>query len=709
MLRPGAYKHVQRWERGWMWVAFLAVVAQAFGQVEPTTPTPAGLQWAEEQAEVPYAVAGSLTAPGQPAFTLHLQASDGTSHLLLQVRAGQAQFFSMQGGKAVPIGAPGKLSGAFAEGAEFTVHRTVWRLSFICGGRVVCRGWSLASEGTAEKVGWEAPGSVKIEDIRIQPLGPINMSDDFMRVPESGGTWEPETGKWQQRALREDAQASAMDASKSANPFSYYGQAAAEGPGITLTGYWFWTDYRISAAVRGEEDSIIGLVVCYQDPSNYLAVRWTCKTAAVAADKLQLLAVADGKEQVLAEARQGFLPGQWYRLALGWSDGLLACWIDGEPRLRARTDLFGQGRGGLMSAGREGAFFDDVEVEDWEEVADELASLPPGKWELQGGQWVPTARGVKVTSKAEATATTGRPQWRDYVVSVHISGTAAAAGLLLGADGSAPVLVAVRPKGAAASLSVLTRSGAGNWQELASVPCQYSAKTGAILEVSLEKGFVTGRLGAAAVEAFVPPLEMGRVALYVSAAIDLVFRDFSVRFPAPPAPAHLVKEFTDVSQHFEMAEWASRRHAWVNEEDLAKGVHLLQPRVTLPSGPWWSKGDYYGDYVVVLPVRNVGSRDFTQTVTLDTEPGWEGAGVTVSVSGRSGEKALYFDIKSGDDKVGEARAEAAGDEAKVSCERRGGFVVIRVDDHVVWAQPVSPAPGLRSETRSEGERKGDGQ
>ena len=686
----------------------LLVAWPAVAQEEQPASAPGGVQWVEEQGEVPYAVAGSLSASGQPSFTVHLQAADGKGHIVLQVKAGQAQFFALEGGKAAPIGASGKLQGAFPEGTEFTLQRTLWRLSFLCGGRVVCRGWSPAAEGASEKVGWEAAGGTKIEDVRLQPLGPIQMSDDFMRAPDSGGTWEPEAGKWQQRALREDAQASAMDASKSANPFSYYGEAGAEGPGITLTGYWFWTDYRVSAAVRGDEESIIGLVVCYQDPANYLAVRWTCKTAASAADKLQLLAVADGKEQVLGEARQGFLAGQWYRLALGWSDGLLVCWVDDEPRLRARTDLFGQGRAGLLSAGAEGAFFDDVEVEDWEEVADELVFMQPGKWELQGGQWAAGPKGVKVTAKAEATATTGRPQWRDYVACVQVSGTASAAGLLLGAGGPTPVLVAVRPKGAAASLAILTRPAGGNWQELASVPCQYSAKTGAFLEASVEKGFVTGRLGGAVIEAFVAGLSGGRVALFVSAASDILFSNFAVRFPPPPPPAHLVKEFTDVSQHFEMAEWASRRHAWVNEEDLAKGVHLLQPRVAQPSGPWWSKGDYFGDYVVSLPVRGVGSRDFTQTVTLDAEPGWYGAGVTVAVSGRSGEKVLYLKVSSGDTVVGEAQASVEG-EATVACERRGQFVVIRVDDKVVWAQRVPSPPGRRSETRAADERKGEGQ
>lgn len=715
VLRRGHSGRMRVWDgaAGWgaaAWVvACLLIAGHALGQGEQAPSATPGVQWAEEQGEAPYCIAGSLAASGQPTFTIHLQAPDEKSHLILEVKAGQAQFFALQSGKRIPVGTAGKVQGVSADGTDFTVQRTLWRLSFICGGRVVCRGWSLTSEGAAEKVGWETAGGTKIDDVRVQPIGAIEMSDDFMRVPESGGTWEPEAGKWQQRALREDAQASAMDASKSANPFSYHGEAAGEGPGIALTGYWFWTDYRISAAVRGEEDSVIGLVVCYQDLANYLAVRWTCKTAAVAADKLQLLAVADGKEQVLAEARQGFLAGQWYRLALGWCDGLLACWVDGEPKLRARTDLFGQGRAGLLSAGREGAFFDDVEVSDWEEVADELVALAPGKWELQGGQWMPGPTGVKVTAKAETSATTGRPEWRDYVARVHVSGSASVAGLLLGAGGPAPVLVAVRPKGAAASLAILARPAGGNWQEMAAAPCQYSAKTGAVLEASVEKGFVTGRLGTAAVEAFVPALDGGRVALFASGAAGLVFKDFGVRFLPPPPPAQLPKEFTDVSQHFEMAEWASRRHAWVNEEDLGKGVHLLQPRVTLPSGPWWSKGDYFGDYVVSLPVRNIGSRDFTQSVTLDAEPGWEGSGVTVSVSGRSGEKVLYIKVTSGEAEVGKAQATVEGEAATVVCERRGQFVVVRVDESVVWAQRVSPSPGRRSETGAGGERKGEGQ
>jgi len=69
-----------------------------------------------------------------------------------------------------------------------------------------------------------------------------------------------------QKALREDVQAAAMDASKSTNPFSYFGETSDATPAIAVTGYWFWRDYTISSAVRGFPDTVIGLVGLLPEP-----------------------------------------------------------------------------------------------------------------------------------------------------------------------------------------------------------------------------------------------------------------------------------------------------------------------------------------------------------------------------------------------------------------------------------------------------------
>jgi hypothetical protein len=508
-----------------------------------------------------------------------------------------------------------------------------------------------------------------------------------MRTEEMQSEWEAASGYWRQRSLREDQQAAAMDATKSANPFSYWGEPkAGEKVALAVTGYWFWTNYAFEAAVRGEAESVIGLAVCYQDPANYLAVRWTSKLASAAADRLELVAVRGGKEQVLSSGAGGFLPGQWYALRLGYCDGYLLAWVDGTVRAAAQTDLFGAGQAALL-AGGQGAFFDDVRIGDWEFLRDDFEALTAGKWELRGGKWQASGGALAVSGRGEALAITGSPQWASYRASVSFKGSASGCGLVVGVDGPAPVAAFVERQGKAQRLVLATRPPSGPGRELAAAPLRPS--TGwRQLEVMVEEGLVVAAAEGVSVRGFVPGAKGGRLALWAREAQGLLWDRIAVDFLPPLPTVHLVKEFSDVSQHFEMAEWGSTRHAWT-----PGAPDWPAPVPELASNRWWSKGDYFHAYLVKLPLAGIGTHDFSVALVLDAEPGWEGTGVTIKVAGKQGEKALSVSVLSGGTVTAEKQVPVAEDQVTVTCRRSEELLVVMVGEEVVYSGPLVPPPG----------------
>jgi hypothetical protein len=642
-----------------------------------------GSQWLDEPADVPYAITGALATGKNTTATLHLDGQG--AKVALQVQNGQAQLLALANGKLVPVGAAGKLSHLGTDPHPFTVHRTRWQLTFIAGGQIVCRGYCLSSG--AEKVGWD--GGSALGDLRIQPLGKIEAYDDFTRLPESGGTWEPARGKWGQKALREDVQAAAMDASKSANPFSYYGETPDANPALSVMGYWFWRDYMMSSAVRGGPDAVMGIVVCYQSLTNYLAVEWHSKIAATDPDVLRLFAMENGKQRMLKEARGGFLPGTWYRLGLGYCDGRLTAFVDGVPRVSAGTEAMGQGQAGVLAAGPMGAYFDDVAVTDWQIFRDDFVSSQPGRWAPRGGDWSTSGGAMHLTCSGEAYAAAGEPEWSNYQADVTLKGSASAAGLMLDADAALPVAVAVRSSGGSSALAILLRGDkAKPWQDLVAVPCSGLSGKPARLSVAVEDGLVVASLGAATAQAYVPSCHGGRLALFGRDAKDLAFGALSVEFIPPIATSHTIKEFTNTDRHFEMVEWASRRHAWTPGSVAVPGA----PEGSV-AGQWWTKGDYRGHYAVDFPLAGIGSRDFSLTIVLDGDPAWKDAGIAITISGKKDQKALHFAVRAGGKTVAEKDFTSEGAETRIECSRLGEFIAIAVGEQVIFHQRLLPARG----------------
>jgi hypothetical protein len=207
--------------------------------------------------------------------------------------------------------------------------------------------------------------NLPITDVALQRVGPIVVADDFSRTSEHLGIWERRTGDWSVAELRH--------ASFSSNAFCFEGRGDRA---FAAAGYWFWEDYRFSAAVRRHSGTAaVGLAAYALNADNGLLFRWQAET-------FQLVAVVDGSEYVIAEQAGHLRSSQWYELSIWIHGESIACYVDRYPLIEvdlahveqrpARTGgrlRYAEGGGVGLLTGGGAAHFDDVLVESVDRVA----------------------------------------------------------------------------------------------------------------------------------------------------------------------------------------------------------------------------------------------------------------------------------------------------------------------------------------------------
>jgi len=112
-------------------------------------------------------------------------------------------------------------------------------------------------------VAWSAThDSLKLDDIHVQPVAPVEFTDDFVREGSSLAGWEALAGSWQPVGPKGDQPRPDL----SANPFTFEGEPAAdEGFALARAGDWFWDDYHVTAAAKAESAGAMGLAAYVQD------------------------------------------------------------------------------------------------------------------------------------------------------------------------------------------------------------------------------------------------------------------------------------------------------------------------------------------------------------------------------------------------------------------------------------------------------------
>jgi len=206
--------------------------------------------------------------------------------------------------------------------------------------------------GDGGKAEYTAGAGWGVVEARVQPREAVVFADNFMRTAEENGDWTIRGGAWAlQSAWDRDPKGGSLkfqNARFAQNPFAWVGRAT-DGPALCLAGQPFWDDYTFSVAVCPPDDGAVGVAVNVAAPDRYLLVRWTpAPDRGPDGDTLSLARVEGGKRTVLASARGGYLPRQWYRLSVVSSPDGVRVLIDGRERLVA-DDVIPR-RGGVAAS-----------------------------------------------------------------------------------------------------------------------------------------------------------------------------------------------------------------------------------------------------------------------------------------------------------------------------------------------------------------------
>ena len=297
---------------------------------------------------------------------------------------------------------------------RFAVKRRLWRITLICNERVLGDAYDTKMSGG--HAGWSADSGLDVS-LRLQPTEPVAFNDDFTRGPGEAPQWGTLAGRWvlgEVPAGNHEGQVGRF----SPNAFSW--EAQARPAALCTAGQWFWDDYAVEASVRPQSAVAVGIAAYVADDRNYLLFRFTAALPGVPGSGVcQLVRVQNGRGALLASARAGYQPGQWYRLRLiAWGRSL-AAYIDGQLACLAYNDTFGQGRIGLY-AERGLAGFDDVDVTAAVGFRETFTDAQPGKWEDSGIRWHTHVRHRCTCSDGEGITLTGRPDWQEYVLTADV-------------------------------------------------------------------------------------------------------------------------------------------------------------------------------------------------------------------------------------------------------------------------------------------------
>lgn len=222
----------------------------------------------------------------------------------------------------------------------------------------------------------EIPTWAHLDDARYLAVGPRIFGDDFMR-PEvrerflqhptpwfDDSTWQV---AWYRKAWPSEDPRDPVTARPMTIPWQL---GVMQNTRTTPNGFWYlytgtgpswvvanpqmvppsWDRYSLQAAVKPEYGSAVGLIAAYQSNAQYLLFRWE-QAAADAGPRAFLYEVIDGQPRLLATARPGFHPRQWYTLRLNLAWETIEVWVDGIRLLTIPNPGWIEGRVGLLADG----------------------------------------------------------------------------------------------------------------------------------------------------------------------------------------------------------------------------------------------------------------------------------------------------------------------------------------------------------------------
>jgi len=645
----------------------------------------------QETAEAPFNASYIIKAPkgwGKAETRIAFNYQDEHNYYYARLTADAVEVHKVKAGRDVHIGTKSMVRPSnLGKEIAITVQRRLWRIGVLCNG--VHATEAFDDEFLDGKVGYAVSAktlSVREGDPPIQPVGEIELDDSFVREGETG-QWTPVQGKWQTGGLggREKPELTA-------NPFSY----TAIGPetAISVAGYWFWDDYIFNAAAKGVGDGAIGLIVRYQDPDNFLLFRWVGTWGGgYSGREKQLIRVRNGKWAILKHAAGGFIPGQWYKLAVRVHGGVMECFIDGNLIFRGRDIDLRQGQVGLYAAGElSRAHFDDVQVRPIRGFMDDFSEPARGKWRVYSGTFGYN-HGSLVGKAPNSTgyAVSGESDWDNMTIGADAQAHDGGIGLCFGWRDTRNYYLFRwgGPTGTSyAGKKQLIRVVDGDMQVLAQAGGGFKPDRRYRLKVEADRGYVAAFVdGQMVLQIAGAERTAGKVGLLADhsqhAAYTNVLAWFRERFEAEPT---VVKQFVKEDT---MKHWARPGSAWVPSDDV--------------KGLYWHRSPFFSDHRLEVASPKIGSASGSLSLILAADGKDPESGYSLTLQMEQGAPKATLTLR----RVGRVLAQldvpASEDAGTVCLERRGGAILAFVNDRCVAAsRDEHPLAGRRMGLRITG-------
>jgi hypothetical protein len=673
---------------------------------------PGTVNWVGETQGARYDVLVSGLADGALPSRILLNAADEANCLTVAFPAGEVVLERVFAGKRTELGRA-KLPEGF-EQRELVLQWRYDRLIVVVKDVELLRAYEHGL--VAGKVGFE--GDMGKAELLVQPIDVVSFSDDFGRAQASMGDWVPQSGTWAN--IQSEGQAE-----EGANPFAFEGKAAGGGdptthllgvvdgpqaptpPAVALNGQTFWSDYWLEAAARCEGASALGIVVfCVrppdgQLPDTYLLARWSGQLdLSPTGNRMQLIAVKGGKQTVLAEAKGGFVPEQWYRVRVEASAQRLSVAVD-DRRLIDIPNTTGLVRGclGLYGEGAGGARYDDISAGPLDPGTVTLPTDAPA-WRASPGVEA-TKDGWKLTTQTSpGTVLCPQPMGNvDATLDLRAAGVGGE--LLLGYRGDQTHWAVTWAEGSTANVRLVRRQG-GQEQVLATASVPLEAKAKAVLGVhALDEFFRVQLDGKTVIEAVddqrLPggPLagseddpendpRVGLVGIRLVPGAPAQVASLRLTTAQQTRGARVTEQFVEHTDT--MSEWATVAGAWIDPARVAYG-----------NGVFWNKGDYYGDTrMQVTLAGGAGAASLLLGATgYDVASGYRLKAATAP-------EGLVFALSRGGTQLAQGTLAGAGLPQALRFERRGTLLTLSVGPTLVLQatdpQPLTgPEVGLLSE------------
>ena len=525
-----------------------------------------------------------------------------------------------------------------------TVRRSGSLLAVLVNGRFVCRAIDSTFQG-GFVLAESGPGLPKVERTVIQRREPLFFADDFMVTAQEAQTergWNNLAGTWACKSIRsENAATKEAYYARSANPFAYLGKPSSYKTfALSVRGEPSWSSYSVRASLNSPGEGVGGLAFGCESAKTFWLIRLDFKSRFATPAPIQLVRVQDGRAEVLAERHVRVRRDHWYSLGAEVYHGRVrVSWL-GTPIMDVSDRRIVGGPIGLYAEGKDGVVFDDVDVRELARLRFDRADELTGQGEQIAGSWRAkrSDNGTApclVPSGRDALVLFGDPSWTGGAVTAEVRlGTRGSAGLVAAANGSVSYFLGLSPDGKG---SLVARRGS---EEEVLEQFDHTCQPGRWCKVALNlsrQGVVSAYVGGGLVARVkVKDAPKGRIGLFARGARGAAFRNLVANRSQRLLSEHQIGNAIFLSDAY-MSSWATETGQWIPDDGPDK-ARSMSGYSFAGKNEFWRKGDYYGDYVMVLPL--------TIEVAQPTQP--DGTQPEPLHHPITGSLAIHFGLKTGE-------------------------------------------------------------